>query len=53
MIIYLLCMKTITVNLTDAANEILMNHKIKLQQNSIKKNISFTDAINDFVESMK
>jgi len=46
-------MKTITVNLTDAAHQILMSHKIKLQQISIQKNITFTDAINDFVESKK
>jgi len=46
-------MKTISANLTDTAYEILMNYKIKLQQISIKKNISFTDAINDFVENKK
>jgi len=53
MIIYLSYMKTVTVNLTEAAHQILMTHKIKLQQFCIQKNITFTDAINDFVESKK
>jgi len=46
-------MKKTTVILTDESHQIIMNHKIKLQRESIKKNINFTDALNDFVENRK
>jgi len=45
-------MKKVTVNLTDAAHKIILNHKIKLQKESVK-NLNFTDALNDLVENEK
>ena len=46
-------MKKVTINLTDEVHQIIINHKIKMQQESIKCNINFTDALNDIVENMK
>ena len=46
-------MKKITVNLTDDAHQIIINHKIKMQREAIKSNINFTDALNDYVENKK
>lgn len=46
-------MKKITVNLTDEAHQIIMNHKIKMQRQVIKNNVNFTDALNDLVENIK
>lgn len=45
-------MQKVTVNLTDAAHQIVLNRKIKIQRDSIK-NINFTDALNDIVENRK
>lgn len=45
-------MQKVTVNLTDKAHKIIINHKIKIQHKSVK-NINFTDALNDFVENDK
>lgn len=45
-------MKKVTVNLTDKAHQIIINHKIKMQRESTN-NLNFTDALNDFVENKK
>lgn len=45
-------MKKVTVNLTDEAHKIILDHKIKLQLESVK-NLNFTDALNDIVENKK
>ncbi len=45
-------MKKVTINLTDAAHQIILNHKIKMQRESVK-NLNFTDALNDIVENKK
>lgn len=44
--------KKTSVMLTDAAWEILKNHRINMMRNSIK-NISISDAINDVLEKLK